>query len=336
MSIQETRNKIKKNQISPIYLLYGTESYFIQNLKNALTEQVLSGSTEDLSVYDLQETPVEVVIGDAETIPFFGEKKLIIANNPVFVKGKPDKLAFEHKLEVLEEYLQSPVDFSILVFVAPYEKMDERKKIVKQLKKHAEVVDCGAIKDQDLTTWIRDLAESLNITIADEAYEIFESELAADLKILENEIKKLSLYVGEGGIVTKEIAEELVARTPESSALRLVDAVIEKDLYTAISVSRDLSNRNEEPIALIGLLAFQFRAILRVKLLKQKGYTQFQMQKKLNIHPYVIKIALRREKQFSTRKLEHIMNRLAEADTMMKRGTMEKKLAFELLIHDLI
>lgn len=92
----------------------------------------------------------------------------------------------------------------------------------------------------------------------------------------------------------------------------------------------------EEPIAMIGLLAFQFRSILQVKLLKQQGYNQYQMQKQLGLHPYVVKIAMNRERQFTIDKLERIIIQLAETDAAIKQGRMEKDLAFELLLYELI
>lgn len=92
----------------------------------------------------------------------------------------------------------------------------------------------------------------------------------------------------------------------------------------------------EEPIAMIGLIAFQFRSILRVKLLKQQGYSQFQIQKQLGIHPYVVKIAMNREKQFTVDKLERIMIQLADTDANIKQGKIEKDIAFELLLYELI
>jgi DNA polymerase-3 subunit delta len=144
------------------------------------------------------------------------------------------------------------------------------------------------------------------------------------------------MYVGENGTVTKEIVEEVIAPTAENSSLRLVDAVIEKNLHKAITIFKDLEKINEEPIALIALLAYQFRMIFRVKLLRQKGYSPFQMQKQIGAHPYVIKIALSREKSFTSAKLEHIIDQLAEADKKMKQGKIEKGLAFELLLYELI
>src|SRR5699024_5001581 len=86
---------------------------------------------------------------------------------------------------------------------------------------------------------------------------------------------------------------------------------------------------------LIALLAFQFRMILHVKLLNQKGYSQSQMQKRIGAHPYVIKMASQRERKFSTQRLESIIDKLTQTDTAIKQGKMEKELAFELLLHEL-
>ncbi|MUK87069.1 DNA polymerase III subunit delta [Ornithinibacillus sp. L9] len=333
MSYLEAMGLLKKKPLPNILLLYGTEVYFIQKIK----DMVLKNFDEDnISTYDLSEIPIQEVVGDAETYPFFGEKKIIIANNPVFLKAKPDKLTFEHDIDVLQQYLETPVDYSVIVFIAPYEKIDERKKVTKTLKKNGLVAECNPVKEFELSKWIKNIADQYHIVIAEDAFETIESELSTNLNLLENEIEKLALYVGEQGTVTKEIAEEMISHTVTSSSLRLVDTVIEGNLQKAISIYKDLEKMKEEPIAMIGLLAFQFRTIFRVKLLKQKGYTQFQMQKQIGAHPYVIKVALSREAKFTTEKLQFIIDRLATADAVMKQGKMEKELAFELLLYDLI
>ncbi|WP_226376846.1 DNA polymerase III subunit delta [Oceanobacillus halotolerans] len=333
----EVMQQVRKKQIVPVYILYGTESYFIQQLKDEITKVVLPANERDnLTTYDLEETPIQEVIADVETYPFFGEKKLIFAYNPTFLKPKPDKLPFEHDVQALEQYVANPVDYSILVLIGPFEKMDERKKVSKSLKKHGLLANCSPIKEYEVGKWIKQLSESLEISIEPDAFEMIEAEFSSDLNLLQSELTKLAFYVGKDGIVTKEVAETMISHSPNSSSLRLVDAVIDKDLYKAISIYKDLEKMKEEPIALIALLAFQFRTILRVKLLKNKGYSQSQMQKQLGVHPYVIKIAVNREKMFTQEKLENIMDRLTKADTQIKRGEMEKQLAFELLLYDII
>lgn len=336
MSYTDITNQIKNKQISPVYLVYGSESYFIQQFKTLIIKAVLGENTDELAVYDLEETPVQEVIRDAETFPFFTEKKLIIATNPVFLKAKQVSLDFEHDLAMLEAYLNHPAEYSIIVFIAPYEKIDERKKISKQLKNNSTVIPCLPVKERETGRFLQEMAARYQLHMDGDVQELLESELSANLHLLENEVAKLAAFAGNNGTITREAAEKLLSPTPESSSLRLVDAVIDRDLHKAISIYKDLEKMKEEPIALIALLAFQFRMILQVKLLKQKGLQQYDMQKKLQAHPYVIKIALSRERQFTVERLTQIMDRLADTDAQMKRGTVEKGLSFEFLLHDLI
>lgn len=336
MSYIDVLKQVKKNQLSSVYLMYGSESYFMHDLRKEITKRAAEPEEENVLVYDLEEVPIQEVIADAETYPFFSNKNVIIAMNPVFLEAKAEKLPFEHDLTILEKYIQQPADYTILMLVAPYEKIDERKKISKQLKKHATVAVCNPIKEEATIEWIHSLASSFGIMIEDEAIEVIEAETATDLKLLESELWKLALYVGNEGVVTKEVAEQLISHTANSSSLRLVDAVIDQDLTKAITIYKELEKMNEEPIALIGLLAFQYRAILRIKLLQQKGYSQFQMQKQLGAHPYVVKIAMRRERRFTYDQLAEIMNELTEADTKMKQSSMDKGLIFELLLYRLV
>lgn len=336
MSYLDIAQKIKKNQLASIYLLYGTESFFIQDIKKQITNAILpDGDIENLSTYDLDETPIQEVISDAETYPLFGERKLIIAHNPSFLKAKPNKIPFDHDLDHLQKYLENPVDYSTVVFIAEYEKIDERKKVTKAVKKNASVVNCDPVKEHELAKWIKTIAKEYQITIEPDAYDVIEGELEANLHLLQNEMMKFALYVGEGGRVTKNDAELLISHTMNSSSLRLVDAVIDGDLRKAISIYRDLLKMKEEPIAMVALLAYQFRTLLRVKLLKQKGYSQAQMQKQLGIHPFVVKIALSREHKFTIEQLSIFIDKLTNADANMKQGKMEKELVFDLLLYDL-
>ncbi|QDP40664.1 DNA polymerase III subunit delta [Radiobacillus deserti] len=338
MTYLDTIKKIKKKQFSPVYLIHGTETFLMEKVKKQLIKQVMPNEDKDtnISMYDLEEVAIQDVIYDAETYPFLGETKLVIANQASFLQTKPDKTGVEHDLEALQAYINEPVDFSILVLLAPYEKLDERKKVTKLLKKKSEVVTCEPVKEWDLQKWIKDIAIPFNVFVEDDVIPLFNQEIGTNLSMLEKEIEKLALYVGENGTVTREIAQLLLSRSADTTGLQLVDAVIEKNLSRAIQIYKDLEKAKEDPIALIALLASQFRTITHVKVLKQKGYSQQQMAQQLKVHPYVVKISASRETSFHLEELRKILNIFAETDAQIKRGKIDKHLAFELLLYKLI
>lgn len=335
-NFQEALKQIKRGNIESIYLLYGTETYFIEQCKKALIDTVSDGEDSGaLTTYDLLETPIQDVITDVETIPFFTERKIIMAENAIFLKSKQEKIPFEHHLTALETYLDHQVDYSVLVLIAPYEKLDERKKITKQLKKNVTVVNCNPIKHAGVKKWIEQLAHEYKITMTDGAIEWLEVEFQDQLQLLQNEVEKLALYVGDGGEVSKEIAANVISTSLNHDALELVDAVLKRDLLKTIQINKELQIRKEEPIGLIALLAYQFRIIFQVKLLKQKGYPNHRIQSELKVHPYVVKLASQRSAAFTEQMLKKIMNELTETDAKIKQGKMDKDIAFELLLYKL-
>ncbi len=325
--------KIANQTIAPIYVLYGSEAYFMQNIQHQLKRHVLEYDNETVSTYDLEETPIEDVITDAETYPFFSERKLIIASNATFLTAhRQQSSAPVHHIERLEQYLRAPVDYSVIVLTTRHDKLDRRKKITKLLSNEATSVSCAPMRAQDLRKWIKQMANRLNIAIQEEAYEFFERDESIQLFNLQNELEKLALYVGEGGTVTRKIAEDMLSASTSSSSLRLVDAVIEKDVKAAFLIYQQLMLAKEEPIGMIALLSFQFRTILQLKILKDKGYHQQAIQKKMKAHPFVIQIAYKRERRFSYSYLHRAIDILTKTDADIKRGQVEKELAFELAL----
>lgn len=336
MSYTNVLNRIKKADLSSVYLLQGTEDYFIEQLKSNIIKQLGDNVREETHFYDLAETSIQEVIINAETLPFLSEKKLIFAYNPVFLKAKHEKLPFIHDVFKLESYLLNPVPYSYIVFIAPYEKIDGRKKITKIINKNSEIADCSPIKDYELKKWINMLAKKNNINFTDEAIQLIESELSTNLALLENEIEKIAMFTGPEKLVDKTIVLSLLSVSTTQSALQLVDAVLNRNLKNAIHIYKDLEKAKEEPIALLALLAFQFRIILQVKLLLQSGVRENELAKNIKAHPYVIKLASQRSREFHTDRLEFIMSELAETDALMKRGQMEKGIAFEMLLYKII
>lgn len=330
--------KVKKQDLADIYVLYGTESYLIETMSRQLIDKAIAKEDQDQNVirYDLEEVSIQDALMDVETYPFFGDRKIVLAHNPIFLTGKQDKTQVEHALDRLLEYINEPVDFTTLILVAPYEKLDERKKLTKLLKKQATMIACEEIKEWNINQWIDHLTKTLNVSVEKPVYELLVQEVGTNLSLLEKELEKLAIYVGVGGVITVSVAEDLLSHQASTSGLKLVDTVIAKDLTKAIRIFKDLERINEEVIALVALLASQFRTIYQAKILKQKGYSQKQMVQYLKVHPYVLKMALDRERKFSIEQLNFTLNTCANTDAIIKQGKMEKALAFEMLLYQLI
>lgn len=337
MKYIEAVEKIKKGQISNTYLLHGNESYLIESVLAEILSQTVSKEDAEQNIikYDLEDVSIQDVLLEVETYPFFGEKKVVLAYHPLFLTSKVDKTGVNHDVDRLLAYLEEPVDFTTFIIVAPYEKLDERKKVTKSLKRQAALVSCEEVKEWDVAKWVDHIAKSFHITLEKAVYDLLIQEAGNHLSILQKELEKLALYVGENGTVTLELAENLIAHQANTSGLKLVDTIMAKDLSKSIRIYKDLVQLNEEIIALVALLASQLRTIYQVKVLMKKGYSQKQMAQQLKVHPFVVKMAAKRERLFTFDRLNEMISKCAETDAQIKQGRMEKGLAFELLLYQL-
>lgn len=326
--------KISKKQIDPLYLLFGTEAFLINETKHLLIEHVLDEEEKDfnLSVYDLEETPIEAALEDAETFPFIGEKRLIILQNPIFLTSEKSKGKTEHNLAKLEEYLSQPAPYSIVVFSAPYEKLDERKKITKELKRKASIIEAKKLTEQELKAWIKERVATNKVEIEEDAIELLLSLSGTNLFMLTSEIDKLALYSGGKRIIDKEIVDRLTSRSLEQTIFSLVDKVVHRNVEAALRIYYDLLKQNEEPIKILSVLSGQFRLIYQVKELSRRGYGQQQIAASLKIHPFRVKLAAGQAGSFSDEDLMRIIKMLADADYQLKTGGMNKEMLIEMIL----
>ncbi|WP_147532421.1 DNA polymerase III subunit delta [Bacillus marasmi] len=332
--IFELWKQIRKKQIAPVYLLFGAETFFINETKQLLMKHVLEEDESDfnLSSYDLEETPIEVVLEDAETLPFLGERRLIFLHNPVFLTAEKTKEKVEHNLARLEAYLKEPAPFSVLVFTAPYEKLDERKKITKELKRTAALFEAKKLSQTELKQWIFERAESQQVQITDAAAERMIELVGANLFMLVGEMDKLTLYATESKFIDEHLVEKLVSKSLEQNIFTLIDKIVNRNVEGALRIYYDLLKQNEEPLKILAMIVGQFRLIYQVKELARRGYGQQQMATFLKVHPYRVKLAAGQARSFSDEELTHMMRMLADADYQMKTGGMNKEMLIEMFL----
>lgn len=325
---------IRSGQIAPVYLIIGTESYFVEKTLDLLKSSLTQAGELELSFFDLDESPVEHVIDEADTFPFFSDRKLIIAKNTSFLKAaERGKEKINHDLKILESWLENPPSSSVTIFVAPYEKLDERKKIVKSMKQHTVIIEAKALQANDLESWVSQEAKSFGKDINRGAVRKLVEMAGTNLTLLSSEIEKMSLYLGADGEITEGLVEDMTARTLEQDAFKMLQAYLDGNISTALSVYYDLLRQKEEPVALAALLASQIRFMIHVYYLQKKGYHAQQISKQLKAHPYRVKLLVEKRQPFSEKRLLEVLGDLADIDLQLKTvsGNRERVLEFFLM-----
>jgi DNA polymerase-3 subunit delta len=318
----------------PMYICYGAEHYFREEFISFLISKTIEPEYRDFAVskFDLAETPLAAVLEDAGTPPFLANRKIVIARNAIFLTGAKDSGKVEHKTELLQQYIQSPYEDSVLVLTVDADKLDERKKLVKLLKEQQATVEFAVPNETEMVRWVERKAAELKFRFLPGAVDRLILNTGAKLQSLSVELEKLSLFAGPGGEVSLEQVESLVARNAEQNVFLLVEEAVNRRLDRAYAILQDLIKQKEEPIKILFLLARQFRIILQVKELSRQGHSPAQIAPLAGIHPYAAKLALEHARKYELKQLCDVIGQLAELDFQMKTGAIDKLFALEMFL----
>ncbi len=300
-----------------IYLLYGTEKYLIDLEINKIIKQ---HKIDEINIikYDLDIDFFKEVIDDCQTISLFSNKKLIIVDNPFTELSKEDE-------NLLGNYINSPNLDTILILRCS--KLDERKKIIKLLMKKVTVKE---FNNTNLIEKVKNMFDDFDIK--NDTINLLIERVGSDLNLLHNEIEKIKIYKDNDKNITKEDIISLTHKNIDLDVFKLIDNIVNHDKEKSLELYNELLKNGSEPIAIIVMLANQFRIMYQAKELIKKGYTEKDIASTINIHPYRVKLALQNSRSYNSKVLLKYLSDLAQLDIDIKSGNIDKNLGLELFI----
>jgi len=318
----------------PVYVVFGRDRYRMQEFVAFAADKLLGEDGKELGLFkfDTSETPVEAAVEEADSMPFFVSRKLVVVRDETVLAAGSKEGRLQHDVERLLAYLRKPCETSVLLFVVHSDKLDERRKAVKLLKEMDAVIEFAELDGRDLVRWVVRRAASQGRAIGEETADALIRRAGANLQTLAAETDKLCLYAGPGGTVRTEHVEALTAPVLEEDVFALVDALMEGDTGRAVSLYRQLLERKEEPIRIAALIASQFRIMLQVKELAARSWPNQQIAAQLGLHPYRVRLAAEKARSWSEERLAERLREIAELDYRMKTGQIDKELGLELYL----
>ncbi|MCZ2465459.1 DNA polymerase III subunit delta [Limosilactobacillus vaginalis] len=333
MDVTTLKQQITSKTPAMIYLALGTQQVLLQRVREMFINLIPKEErVMNVGSYDMETTPLAVALDDAMAAPFFGERRLVLINKPYFFTGEKGPAKIEHDLDSLSNYLQHPEPSTILVFLAPYEKLDGRKKIVKELKKVAVTVDTAPLDEAHARQQVRAELTSDQYTIDETAIEELVQRTNADYELMNANLSKLKLLTYQDRHITQQAVKELVPQSLDENVFDLVNAVLKHDQPRSIDLYDQLIAGQQPPLRINAVLISQFRLLLQIKILSSRGLSQGSLAQKLKVHPYRVKLGLRTVRQFSLLALENAYLGLVNIEKALKTTQRDPRLLFQLFM----
>lgn len=311
-----------------MYLLYGIERYLIDEEIKKISNNI---NELNISKYNLEETLIKDIIEDACTISLFNEKKLIIVENAYIFTGTINKKLLSQDTKLLEEYFNHINPDSDIIFVVEKDKIDTRKKITSLMREKGKIIEFNKVLN--LNNFIIDRFKPYKIS--NNVIKIFLDRVGSHLDVITNEIEKIKIYKGTDQEVTEKDINDLTIKNIDMDIFKLIDNILLKNKEAAIECLEEMMKYGEEPLAIIIMLANQFRIMYQAKILIKKGYSERDVASSLELHEYRVKKALEKARMYNENVILSNLEKLADLDYNIKSGNIDKNIGLELFLLNL-
>ena len=313
---------LKTGQFNKVYLLYGEEAYLKKQYKEKLRNAMLSpDDTMNYAYYEGKGINVNEVIDLAETLPFFAERRLIIMEDTGLFKSASPELA---------DYLKEMPDTTSMIFIES--EVDKRNKLYKAVQNKGRAVVLGRQDEATLVRWVAGSIRRENKDVSENTVRYLLAKVGTDMENIQKELEKLFCYAMNKDSITSEDVEAICTTQITNQIFDMVNAVADKEQKKALQYYYDLLALKEPPMRILFLLARQFKLLLEVKVMDQKGYGRKEIAEKTGINPFVVGKYQTQAKSFQTKELRTIIEDSVETEECVKTGRLTDTLGVELFI----
>lgn len=311
--ISSIESGIESGQVAPFFLFHGPESFGRERLYRraaaALRPQIAADFNVD--IFHGDDVDVERLLDLYNSYPMMAPRRVILLRDADRLSGPQCK--------VLEPMVESPADTT--VFVATGIKLDMRRRLFSQMSRQGMAVEFKTPFDNKLPEVVREMATDRKMQLAPDAVDRLCLYVGTQLAEMDNELEKLSIYLGEReGPVTAHDVEELVGVSRGASIFEFTDAVGRGDRRGAVELLRSLLDQGEEPHRIVPLLTRHLQLLLRTQQLEKQRLARDEMARGLGVAPFFLDNYRQQAQGVTPARLWRGLLALRRADDLLKTG----------------
>lgn len=336
LSRDQLREKLKKREFAPVYLLFGAETYLRDLAAKTIGDLVLADSSlrefNEIE-HNLSESKIEYALSDAEQMPMISAKRVVkITNVVVSANSNKDNLK-EDDEEILLRYLRRPAETSVVIFAAS--ELDKRRKISKILLDNCVAVEFSLLDDAEMVNWAKTKLKEFDAEADERALRLLFSLIGNNVRRLTNEIEKLAVAALPDKLITVDLVESLVPNSRELSNFDLTDYMLAGNKKYALSTLKKILDDGAEPLMLLGLIASNFHRLFLSKELMRQGVERREVARIMKLPYGKQEDFLATARRADTEKLSLIMKKIADTDLAIKTSKATPRLQIEMLVCEL-
>jgi DNA polymerase-3 subunit delta len=302
--------------MKPAYLIAGTDEAKIARTRSRLRERAeREGGPGALELFEAGEgrrsPDVDALVNSLAAISLIASRRYLLVDG-VDAWGKADT---ERAVEALG---QIPPE-TTLALVAHGKAPAGLAKAVE--KADGEVLSFDAPRERDLPKQLIADARELGFELEPAAARLLVERLGPRSVRLRTELERLALWAGDGGQVSIQDLEAMVADTSEEAIWTLADAVVAGDEAETLRVAEILVAQGEALPRIVYALAPRLRQALRAAAELEGGKPPGEVAKGLSMHPYAAKMLVSKVKGRTPEDLDASIRAMADLELWSRGGS---------------
>ena len=326
----------QKRSFANIYLFYGEEPYFIDELSDYLTDNVLNDIEKEFNQFVLygRDSTAAAVINSSKQFPMVGEKLLVVLR-----EAQDMDLKKEENLTLLLSYIRQPQPSTILVIAHKYKTVPAKLLKAVAASDKAIAVESKRKYESELPAWITTQVKSSGYSISDKAALMLVEFLGNNLEKINNELSKLYINLTKTKVITEESIEQFIGISKDYNIFEFQKALAKKNVHVANKIANHFAlNPGENSIfKTIPMLFSFFSKVLIIHSLPDKS--ESAILSKAKISPFLKQDYIDAYRNYNQKKVIDIISFLRECNVRalgidnysVDQGELLRELVFKIL-----
>lgn len=327
---------LQKRDFANVYLFYGDEPYFIDELTDYLTENTLTDIEKDLNQYVLygRDSSAAMVVNSGKQFPMAGDRQLVVLR-----EAQDMDLKKEETLGLLLSYIKNPQPSTVLVIAHKYKTIPAKLLKAVSASDKAVAVESKRKYESELPAWITAQVKNSGYSISDKAAIMLVEFLGNNLEKINNELSKLYINLTRTKVITEESVEQFIGISKDYNIFEFQKALAKKNITVANKIANHFAiNPGENSIfKTIPMLFNFFSKVLIIHSLPDKS--ESAIISKAKISPYTKQDYIDAYRNYNAKKVMDIIGWLRECNTRalgidnysVDQGELLKELVFKIL-----
>ena len=332
LTYDQLETAFKHGNFQPLYFLYGTERFLMEELQRFLIENALEPHERDfnLDIVYGQEADASQVINLCSSFPAMAQRRVVIVRD--FEQLKDNKR--------FTAYADQPNPTAVVLLLCS-QKPNLSTQPYRALKSKAAAAEFKPLYDNQVPGWINNRLKLRGVRAEPAAIQRMSDFLGTDLQAIESEIEKLITYCGDKRDITGDDVVRASGQTRDFNVFELQRAIGQGRYADALRITERLlmqaSNPRSEALMIVSVLTSYFNKLWKLTFLTQKGLPEKSLATRVGISPYFIKEYLLNLKSFDRQRIAESFASLLAADYELKGGAhRDTRLILTLLVRRLI